>query len=72
MLENMHRILEKIDALNQSFKGMVPKKARRQQHTFAAAVNEATKSPVSAGISTSPAAGIVTEINGEIRTLVDK
>jgi len=74
MLENMHRILEKIDSLNQSFKGIIPKKARRQQPTFAAAMNEATKSPVNEGsISSQPeTSNVVKKINSEIQMLVDK
>jgi soluble lytic murein transglycosylase-like protein len=77
MLENMNKILERIDGLNQGFKGMAHKRARRQQQTFAAAMIEATKTPVSAGVSASPATNpaatnIANNIKSDVETLIDK
>ncbi|OGK05598.1 MAG: hypothetical protein A2W80_17875 [Candidatus Riflebacteria bacterium GWC2_50_8] len=77
MLENMNKILERIDGLNQSFKGMAHKRARRQQQTFAAAMIEATKTPVSAGINATPATNpaatsIANNIKSDVETLIEK
>ncbi len=72
MLENMHRILEKIDSLNQSFKGMVPKKARRQQQTFAAAINEATRTPAAPGLASTSSTNVASEINTDVKALIEK
>ena len=77
MLENMNRILERIDGLNQSFKGMANKRARRQQQTFAAAMLEATKTPVSDGINATPAinpvaTNIANNLKADVEALVEK
>ncbi len=77
MLENMNRILERIDGLNQSFKGMAQRRGRRQQQTFAAAMLEATKTPVSQGINTSPASdpattAIANDLRADVEKLVEK
>lgn len=77
MLENMNRILERIDGLNQSFKGMAHKRERRQQQTFAAAMLEATKTQVSPGINASPASSpdttdIANDLKADVEKLVEK
>lgn len=72
MLENMHRILEKIDSLNQSFKGMVPKKNRRQEPTFAAAINEAMQSPADIGLAATADTNVVKNIHTDVKALIDK
>lgn len=48
MLENMRKILERIDELNGSFRGMAPRHARRENGEFAAALTEATKTGTAA------------------------
>lgn len=45
MLEGMNRILERIDELNNSFRGMGPRHARREKQTFASVMNDVQKSP---------------------------
>ena len=77
MLENMNRILERIDGLHQSFKGMAHKRGHRQQQTFAAAMLEATKTPVSLGINASPASNpdttvIASDLKADVDKLVEK
>ncbi len=77
MLENMNRILERIDGLNQGFKGMAQRRGRRQQQTFAAAMIEATKTPVSEGINASPASKpdttvIASELKADVEKLIEK
>lgn len=77
MLENMNRILERIDGLHQSFKGMIHKRSHQQQHTFAAAMTEATQGPISAGINastaTDPAAtDIASSLKADVEQLVTK
>ncbi len=72
MLENMHRIIEKMDTLNESFRGMVPKKARRQKPTFAAAMTEATNAAPVKGIASTPVAGVVENINLDVKSLAEK
>jgi len=77
MLENMNRILERIDGLNQSFKGMAQRRGRRQQQTFAAAMIEATKTPVSQGINASRASdpattAIANDLKADVEKLVEK
>lgn len=72
MLENMQRLLEKIDSLNTSFRGMAPKKAKRQEQTFADAMNAATKQDVSTSVSAAPVASITEDLKTDIRALIDK
>ncbi|EKD81539.1 MAG: hypothetical protein ACD_39C01763G0002, partial [uncultured bacterium] len=77
MLENMNRILERIDGLNQSFKGMAHKRARRQEQTFASAMLDATKTPVSEGINATPATNpaadtIANNLKSDVETLINK
>ena len=43
MLERMKSIFERIDEINRSFQGISPHRARREKQTFAAALQEATK-----------------------------
>ena len=47
MLENMNRVLERIDALSKSFSGMGRRHVSRQNQTFANAMHEATKNEAS-------------------------
>lgn len=75
MLENMNRILGRIDGLHQSFKGMIHKRRnhQQQQQTFAAAITEATQSPISAGINASLATDpAVTDIASNLKADVEK
>lgn len=77
MLENMNKILERIDGLHQSFKGMAHKRGHRQQQTFAAAITEAIQSPTSTGINasiaTDPAAtDIANNLKADVEQLVTK
>ncbi len=72
MLENMQRLLEKIETLNKSFSGMAPKKNHRQQQTFADAMNAATGQNVSSGIASSPAVDITKDIKTDINALIEK
>ncbi len=46
MLERMREIMERIDQLNTSFRGMAPRRARREKATFASAMQEAQQAPV--------------------------
>lgn len=48
MLENMRNVLERIDELNGSFRGMAPRHARRERGEFAAALTEATQAGLAA------------------------
>lgn len=66
MLDNMNRLLERIDSLNKSFSSMVPKKAKQQQQTFADAMNEATKP---ANVTETK---ITEELKVDIKGLIDK
>lgn len=43
MLGRIKSIFDRIDEIHQSFRGIAPRRARREQQTFAAALNEATK-----------------------------
>lgn len=52
MLENMRKVLERIDELNGSFRGMSRRPARRESGDFAAALNEAKQT----GLATKPPA----------------
>lgn len=77
MLENMNRILERIDSLHQSFKGMAQRRGKRQQQTFAAAMLEATKSQVGNGINASPATSnapeaVANNLKADVDSLVEK
>ncbi len=72
MLENMHRLLEKIDSLNKSFSAMAPRKGHRQQQTFANAMNAATKQEVSVGAASMPAADLAGNIKTDVNTLIEK
>jgi len=73
MLENMNRLLEKIDSLEKSFSGLAPKKNRRQQQTFANAMNEATKQNVSTpAVTVSPTTELSKNLKTDIDTLIDK
>ncbi len=71
MLENMHRLLEKIDTLNKSFSGMAPRKNHRQQQTFANAMLEATKQEATAGIAAGPGS-ISDNLKTDINSLIEK
>ncbi|HOY67583.1 MAG TPA: lytic transglycosylase domain-containing protein [Candidatus Ozemobacteraceae bacterium] len=48
MLESMRRIFERIDELNGSFRGMAPRKARRERSEFDAALTEARQAGLAA------------------------
>ncbi|RCK79362.1 MAG: Membrane-bound lytic murein transglycosylase D precursor [Candidatus Ozemobacter sibiricus] len=46
MLERMREIMERIDELNTSFRGMAPRRIRREKATFASALQEAQQAPL--------------------------
>jgi len=48
MLENMRKVLERIDELNGSFRGMSHRQARRESGDFAAALNEVKQTGLAA------------------------
>ncbi|OQA07160.1 MAG: Soluble lytic murein transglycosylase precursor [bacterium ADurb.Bin374] len=56
MLENMRKVLERIDELNGSFRGMSHRQARRESGDFAAALNEAKQTGLAAKPSAPPKA----------------
>ena len=72
MLENMHRLLEKIDSLSKSFGAMAPRKGHRQQQTFANALNAATKQEVSVGTTGIPASDLAGNIKTDVNALIEK
>lgn len=72
MLENMQRLLEKMETLNKSFSGMAPKKPQRQQQTFADAMNAANTQNTAGGVAAAPTTDISKEIKTDINALVDK
>lgn len=58
MLGRIKSIFERIDEINQSFEGIAPRRARREKQTFAAALNEATKTVPPPEISSRQEPGI--------------
>ena len=45
MIGRIREILDRIDQINNNFRGMSPRKVRREKPTFAAALNEAQQQP---------------------------
>jgi len=75
MLENMHRLLEKIDTLGKSFSGLSPRKNhRQQQQTFAGALSVATGQTAPAGAQTITGADsdISKNIKADLENLIGK
>lgn len=58
MLGRIKHIFQRIDEINQSFEGIAPRRARREKQTFAAALNEATKTVPPPEISRPPEPGL--------------
>jgi soluble lytic murein transglycosylase-like protein len=56
MIGRVRQILDRIEELNTQFRGMSPRKARREKPTFAAAVTEALQQPVMSGGKALPVA----------------
>lgn len=51
MLERMRQIIERIDELNTSFRGMAPRRPRREKATFSSALQEAQQVGAAAGVA---------------------
>ncbi len=74
MLENMHRIMEKMDAISKSFSGMSRRHVKRENQNFKTALNEITKAdlsshPISPLESTAEPKTISTE---DLQNLINK
>ena len=70
MLENMNRLLEKIDSLEKSFSNISPKKNHRPQQTFAGALSEATGQADSANAVTGNSFDIAKNLKADLDSLI--
>jgi len=69
MLERLRTVMERIDELNTQFRGMGPRKARRENQTFTAALNEARKTEDTKPIAVSKSIVPISAPSPGIRTM---